>query len=291
MLEFLLSHREKIMRNTNSSLPVVHFAQLDVLRFLAAFMIIIDHAYLGWCGWFGTPAFLTKGDSTDLSTIGSWVESVIMNLGIGVDLFFLISGFLITYILLAEKEKAGRINIKNFFIRRILRIWPLYFFLIGIAPFLVSWLNNPKPEYWPTILFINNFYTIKTGEWQFPFMHFWSICIEEHFYLIWPFVIAFIPTKKLPIAFALLVMCCIIFRGYMAYTNPTAEVLFFMHTISRIDVLILGGVIGYIHHKNPITVTFPAWFRVVIYSSLLAFLASSHITPGVYTIPSACFRK
>src|SRR6056297_394494 len=196
----------------------IYFPYLDVIRFVAAFMIIIYHSYGSWRGWFGEVGFLSGDTYTTLTGFGKLVNRFLGNFEIGVDIFFLLSGFLITYILLMEKERYGKINIKNFLIRRTLRIWPLYFMLIAVAPFLVSWLNEDAPNYLANALFVSNFHTINTGKWMYPFAHFWSICIEEHFYLVWPFIIAFIPNKHLMKVFISLIIISIAFRMYTVMT-------------------------------------------------------------------------
>jgi len=155
----------------------IYFQHLDVIRFIAAFMVVILHSHEAWSIWFWK-------DGSPIEASVPFIDKLLKNLGFGVDIFFLISGFLITYILLEEKKRTNKINIFKFMMRRSLRIWPLYFLIIAIAPFLVSWLGKPSPEYWYNIFFINNFRTIETTWWVYPFPHFWSICIEEHFYLV-----------------------------------------------------------------------------------------------------------
>lgn len=82
-----------------------YIPHLDVLRLLAAMMIIMLHAYEAWVGWYGQVGLLSNGTFKTLSSYGSWVDQFIRNFGHGVDVFFLISGFLITYLLLAEKKR------------------------------------------------------------------------------------------------------------------------------------------------------------------------------------------
>ena len=183
----------------------VYIPQFDIIRFFAAFLIIIYHSYIAWKGWFGLPGLISTGDYKTLSGVGFHVDQFIRNLPVGVDIFFFISGYLLTYLLVMEKEKYGKVNVPKFYIRRGLRIWPLYFFLVAVAPFLVSWLGEKQPTYWPTIALVNNFETIKTQLWTYPFAHFWSICIEEHFYLFWPLIVAFVPFRKLTAAIIYLI--------------------------------------------------------------------------------------
>jgi peptidoglycan/LPS O-acetylase OafA/YrhL len=74
----------------------LHFVQLDALRFLAAFMVVFVHAFDGWVGWFGKPKALALSDGKNWNWFGHYLNEFIGNFNFGVDLFFLISGFLIT---------------------------------------------------------------------------------------------------------------------------------------------------------------------------------------------------
>lgn len=234
-------------KNTNR----VYFEHLDVIRFVAAFMIIILHSYESWVGWYGQVGFLSGGTYKELTTFGKYADIFFRNMGIGVDIFFLISGFLITYILIEEKKRFSEINIKKFMIRRTLRIWPLYFLIIAFAPFLISWLDKPSPNYIPNILFVNNFATIRSEEWTYPFAHFWTICIEEHFYLVWPFLIAFVPNKRLIPVFVSIITFSIFFRLLSPSVVQDPWYVLYLHTLSRIDVLVIGSIGAYYYSEKP----------------------------------------
>lgn len=106
---------------------------------------------------------------------------------LGVKVFFVLSGFLITTLLIKEKIKHGKINIKNFFIRRALRIVPvlyLYFIVIYIVNHFFK-LNLEISNFIAPLLYINNF-NFLPGTWITT--HTWSLAVEEQFYLIWPFI-------------------------------------------------------------------------------------------------------
>ena len=268
----------------------IYFANLDILRFIAAFMVVIAHAYEGWCGWWGYPGFMSvDGDHKTLSSFGNYANTVIKNGGFGVDVFFLISGFLITYILLAEKDLTGKIDIKKFFIRRGFRIWPLYFLLIAVTPFIVSWLNKPSPDYLSTALFYNNFHSMTTGNWEYPFAHFWSICVEEHFYLVWPFLVAFIPNRYLLNTFWTVLFICVFARfGFNLYGKGFYYM--YLHTLSRMDVLAIGAIGAYMYFNKSLRFTVPKYVRIALYILFVVVYASEpyNIYDGMFL---ACFRK
>src|ERR1700724_1564596 len=101
--------------------------ELDVLRFFAFFMVFLSHVVPGDVAFF-TAAHIP-------SRVADLIISMSAGGAFGVDLFFTLSSFLITTLLLREKEAYGVINVTSFYVRRMLRIWPLYFvFLLIIAP-------------------------------------------------------------------------------------------------------------------------------------------------------------
>jgi len=165
----------------------------------------------------------------------------------GVDLFFVLSGFLIGRILIANKESNN--YFKVFYLKRFLRIFPP-FYLILIAFFILlatgygssfPWLTkNPFPWY-SYVFYIQNFWVESFGFGPNWLGVSWSLALEEQFYLILPFIIRFIKKKHIPIvAIALIVLAPIIrggFSGWGAYTLLPA----------RMDSLLIGVLIAYYH--------------------------------------------
>ena len=122
--------------------------------------------------------------------LGKFVVYLYDNLPLAIDVFFILSSFLLTYLALSEYKKRGNFSFKNYFTRRILRIWPLYFFILLLAfmvfPFAANRfgtsLTLPNSLYY--IFFIANFYTI---DHVFFLKFLWTISVEEQFYLFWGF--------------------------------------------------------------------------------------------------------
>lgn len=179
----------------------IYFPHLNGIRFTAALLVIIHHieqlkGIYGLPTLWGGKGFL----SHFISIIGPQ----------GVVLFFVLSGFLITYLLLAEEAKTETINIKKFYIRRILRIWPLYLLVIFLSLFvLVHFDFFTLPGFnkstiqeniiWKLILFIlffSNFVLVFFGVVPYASQT-WSIGTEEQFYLVWPIIIKFIKRNRL----------------------------------------------------------------------------------------------
>jgi peptidoglycan/LPS O-acetylase OafA/YrhL len=242
----------------------VYFPKLNVLRFLSAFAIFLMHIVISWRGKNANTELLR--DSTGLS---GHINIFIANMTLGVDVFFLISGFLITYLLLREKELTNKIDLKKFFARRILRIWPLYFLLIAITPFILRKNNLPVSEYISSLLFVENFRQLQTMTSLQPFGHLWSICIEEHFYLVWPFIIAFVNKKWLMPLFSTILATSAAFVLFTSITNQVdPSWVIYHHTLSRIDVLVVGAIIAYYYHYYSFKINFPVYVQLLIYAAL-----------------------
>jgi peptidoglycan/LPS O-acetylase OafA/YrhL len=124
-------------------------------------------------------------------------------------LFFTLSGFLITYIVLQEKQAFGNFNFKNFMVRRILRIWPLYYLVVLFAfctPYLLSLVgisgnsNGYEPNWLYSALFLENYMIMAHHGYAnvSPLPVTWTVCIEEHYYIIWGIVLYFSKMKHIP---------------------------------------------------------------------------------------------
>ncbi len=118
----------------------------------------------------------------------SWVWFGIFNGGTGVYVFFVISGYLITTLLLHEHRKKGRISLAGFYIRRAFRILPPLYLYVAVVLLLAAWrhLHISAKDIWSALFFFHNYIHTPVG-WYVE--HFWSLSVEEQFYLIWPFVV------------------------------------------------------------------------------------------------------
>src|SRR5690606_14913209 len=102
----------------------------------------------------------------------------------GVTIFFVLSGYLITRLLAAERDATGRVDYRRFFVRRARRLLPAL--LIVSATWAL--ISGSWRDTLPALLYVSNYSTLSGGEWT-PLHHTWSLAVEEHFYLIWPFLI------------------------------------------------------------------------------------------------------
>ena len=177
----------------------------------------------------------------------------------GVDLFFVLSGFLITGILLRSKSKPD--YFRNFIIRRSLRIFPLYFLSLTIgllvipSLFQTSAFDMPRHEQIYLWTYTSNLRMSWLNTWCFgPFDHFWSLAVEEHFYFVWPAVVFLLGTKRLAIACVGTIAVVGLTRTFAAM-NPSFDVAVDVSTFFRADALCLGALLAIlldssIHHQQ-----------------------------------------
>jgi len=129
--------------------------------------------------------------------------------GVGVSMFFVLSGYLITAILMRDLDGFGRIQMKRFFVRRARRLLPALFLLvaiIGLAAGVKGWLDVWWDRAWPTLLYISDIEMSKHGGLMF-FSQTWTLSVEEHFYMVWPLVLPFVwrnPQRLIALTAALL---------------------------------------------------------------------------------------
>jgi peptidoglycan/LPS O-acetylase OafA/YrhL len=170
--------------------------------------------------------------------------------GFGVTIFFSLSGFLITWLLLREKEKQ-EIDIKKFYIRRVLRIWPLYYLVLGLSV-LTAWCYGlgEYPGSLPYYVFLmaNVPFILDTG---FPFLgHYWSIGVEEQFYLFWPWIIRIKKhLLKIVFTFTIVFVLAKIICRYIDYTYGYSLPYLIIHVI-RFDCMSIGAIGAILVHNN-----------------------------------------
>ncbi len=245
-----------------------HFKTFDALRFFAFFKVFLLHLPIVAFPFF---SFLKDGG------------------GIGVIFFFVLSGFLITYIILEEKDQTGNLNLYHFFARRVLRIWPLYYLMIAFAfltPFILSFINlhhsdsGYTPNWWMSLTFLENYKMIFAHDHPnvSPLNVMWSLCIEEHFYIIWGLSLFFIRVDKVPLLIILSIIVANISR-YIFSINGLSTI----DILTNIDYFAYGAFPAFLLIKKDLVFDkisrLPIMLKVGIIVVILAYIiASPHLS-------------
>jgi len=251
--------------------PRLYFAVFDTFRFFAFLKIFLLHL--------------------PFNEENEWVKILCGGGEIGVDFFFVLSGFVITYMLAYEKFATNAIDRKNYVLRRTLRIWPLYFLGVIIAysnNFLTSELHiGSSAGYQPNLLisvsFLENYRMIAENNFPngSPLRVFWSLCVEEHFYLLWLALFVWTPVRKISLFLFLLWLTGIIYRHIFYFSFPGKE-FYDIDALSKMDYFCCGGLVGYVMAANPDQIAvrikaIPAWIRSSWMAVVVLFFFFHHV--------------
>ncbi len=244
-----------------------YIKQLDSLRAIAVILVIISH-------W-------VPKNFKSLHPLGS----------IGVDIFFVLSGFLITRILLTKKSEIEEFNIKEnkitaiakFMVRRSLRIFPLYYVMLLILYFGVSYLPNPISTDWEYyVLYIQNFlyYARQSypGGKVFPF---WSLAVEEQFYLIWPWILFFINKKHIKNVMIIGILIGTLSSLLFPFI-PNKEILSPVLTVCCLQAFCFGGLLSYWSLKGDSLLEYNyGQLKIAAVVSVLFYLSFKIMSPSI----------
>ncbi|WP_317898619.1 acyltransferase family protein [Aurantibacillus circumpalustris] len=279
-----------------SSEKTVFFSGINGLRFFAALAVIITHTEL-MKGVFGFTNY--------------WDSPLIFNLGgLGVYFFFVLSGFLITYLLLKEKEKFGRIHVKAFYMRRILRIWPLYYLILLLGFFIlphfsqiqIPYLLTDFNDYFGTNLL---FYLLILPNVAYSFFtavphigQSWSIGIEEQFYIVWPWLIS--RSKNILKTLFVVVIALILFKvvilvlGHFYSQDNWYAGIKRLVAMSKFECMAIGGFGAFYLFTNKTSILNFAYKKLVLFTALglipiLVYITPDFIQDGIHLVYSILF--
>jgi peptidoglycan/LPS O-acetylase OafA/YrhL len=217
----------------------VFFENLDGLRFIAFLAIFCIHA------------FVSDSGPVVESGLYQFIKAAVAPCWLGVNFFFCLSGFLITYLLVLEKSRENTIHLRKFYTRRILRIWPLYYALMLFGFVVFPWMqqqvlgavSHEPASRWMYLAFLSNFDQISNSLPYAPgLVVTWSLAVEEQFYLIWPLLLTIVPLRYFRHLMAGLLLFSLAFRlGFDAHEK---------HTISCIMDLAVGGLVAVLYFEG-----------------------------------------
>lgn len=172
----------------------------------------------------------------------------------GVMIFFVLSGFLITWLLLKEDERDGDISLRGFYRRRILRIFPAFYayWILLVALLLVTGRNLLWPHAWSSFFYVSNYYIALNGDPGNGFSHTWSLAIEEQFYLLWPFIFLLWRRSytKMVLFLASLIGAVWIYRVVLCYGLNINQAYIYAAFDTRLDELMVGCLLAVVLKKG-----------------------------------------
>lgn len=221
----------------------VFFKNLDSLRFIAFLFIFLGHA------------LDTDSERIMNSDVYGWVKNYVYIFGkTGFSFAFVLSSYINTWVILEERQQAGKFKPWLYYIRRALRIWPLYFLVLFIGfvllPLGMELIGKPYEEVgnpWYFILFVGNFFLIEHGWTHSPIISvLWSVSVEEQFYIFWPFLLILFRRHEKWLFFLLLIIFGITTVHYYG-----TDVNIWFHTLFLLGDIALGALFAFISfHRN-----------------------------------------
>lgn len=260
----------------------IYFPGLNGLRFFSALAVIITHVEL---------------IKHKLGFFNIWNNKLIHHLGvIGVSFFFVLSGFLITYLMLLEKKNFKSISVRKFYLRRILRIWPLYFLLLIVGFFIL-----PKLTYIPYFSenLSSNFkwnlimYILMLPNLAFSFFlavpligQLWSIGVEEQFYLIWPVLLKYFKKISINLLIKILVIWLFI-KGLVLFIFKISDenwVIILKNNLAmlKFENMIIGAIGALLLTENKIKLLNFIYKKSVLLFSMFGIFISLFILPDFF---------
>ena len=252
--------------------------ELDVLRFVAFLGVFFFHLK----PHFVSPESIAHANGSAQALLLRLCRDVFSAGAFGVDLFFVLSAYLITELLLREKAKLGSLDVRAFYIRRILRIWPLYFFFIGLAWTLQFFVPGQVLGWHYVVAFL-----LMSGNWICAIhglpasvaLPLWSVSVEEQFYLLWPLVVRRASLRFMQVAAvgALIVATAVLFYLLSVHAGQS---MFLYNTFIRFDGIALGIFVSlFLHGRIP---SFSTGSRVLLgVFGVLGLLLASDLLDGL----------
>ncbi len=283
----------------------VYFPELDGMRFIAFLLVFLFHRGVPWA--LLTRSFQTVADAVNyclLYTGVSWwslsnefgrtvTRRLQENGGFGVQLFFILSGYLIATLLLREEARFGRIALRAFWIRRILRIWPLYYLVVVIGFFVLPPLQTPfyVPDYLsmlrihlvPFLLFLGNWSMVLINPIPSDSLSvLWSVCVEEQFYLVVPLFIALVLPRFRVRLVGFLLVASIAVRYWNASRSGSPLAIVY-NTFAQFDTLCSGVLLALVMGWNRDRPILTRWLRYLqwpIYAATLWLFSQQKLGQG-----------
>ncbi|MBI3231466.1 MAG: acyltransferase [Candidatus Doudnabacteria bacterium] len=218
---------EMTKSQTKAVLLGQHIQELDGVRAIAIWMVLIGHLYWG---------FNVPDDTYD--RMPRLIYQIISHGWLGVDLFFILSGFLISGILLDSKHKQN--YFRTFYWRRALRILPIFYLCI----FVMSFFYGNAAYFILSLFFLANFAAGFGVQAPHGPGVFWSLCIEEHFYLLWPFLVKYLSRRNLTILAGAIVILTPALRWWGVTRGMGIDAEVYSYSWFRFDGLAMGALLA-----------------------------------------------
>lgn len=218
---------------------LTHNGALDGLRGVAVLLVLMRHSFELVPGGFGP----------------EWLDDFLGGGYFGVDIFFVLSGFLISSLLLDERESNGAVRMRSFYGRRALRLMPALVVMLGVVSIVLVLDGETWSSLWPTVRSSLFYYQNWHSVWDethlaAEFGHLWSLSIEEQFYIVWPVVllamVALWKRQSVRVAALALSVLWVVWYRIQVWNSGVGWAYVFVRTDTRIDALLIGCLVAFL---------------------------------------------
>lgn len=236
---------------------------LDGIRALAVLLVIANHFGFEW-----------------------------INGALGVLIFFVLSGFLITWLMLKELDKTGTVSLKNFYRRRMLRIFPAFyaFWLAGVGIYIIRGHYLDWGQAWSAFFYVSNYWMGLVPSACMLFVHTWSLSIEEQFYLLWPalFLLGLKAPRRLPWIIGIVIVAVWIHRALLLLVFGVSQDYLYRAFDTRLDHLAVGCLLAILLRRGTLdglarAVTRSQWLPALTIALLFAAQAGHNSPTFIFT--------
>ena len=253
----------------------LYFPLLDTTRFIAFITVFLTHCFI---------------TSNPLIENALWFQKIthFLDFGLlGLDYFFVLSSFLITRLIIDERAHFKTFSFKLFFVRRSLRIWPLYFLMvaIGFGSYYAGLVSTELPPLSSFVTFTLNLYIAENGyNFLFFLVFLWSIAVEEQFYIFWGVflkLVSKINARVFQYSIPIVAICLILLSLWYRYTHLHQDLTLYFHTYSVTANFGIGILLAYL---SAYTDWFISIFERMSVRSILLLLLILFVSIASYTV-------
>ncbi|MDQ6480994.1 acyltransferase [Dyadobacter sp. LHD-138] len=246
----------------DKKIKLSYYKELDGVRAIAILMVMFFHFF------------------SDLNTTSKTLlllKRIALMGETGVTLFFVLSGFLITRILLSTRESKNYFY--NFFVRRSLRIFPLYYLFLIIYYLTPLFFGGAIPEfglqiyYW---IYLQDFSTTFGWKSDGP-GQFWSLAVEEHFYLVWPFLIYYLHERAVILWISAIIIIAFVLRIYLSNYYPLVH----HFTFTRMDDLAIGAILAVLEYNGFLKGSKAIYFLLILIPINMVWVLNRFLDPSI----------